>query len=166
MEPGEVVTYQLTPEELEKYKKGDVKPMAAAAKKLTKEDLTKEVYLKLVKQGKIDAHIRKEYGISNWTTLKRMKDAWGITGDGRASQTVTDSTLPAGVSLEQIMDKLNIIATEQAETKKQLNGICEILTQLTQKNNSPNDQYIQNRDEKSNNDQTVDLIRALLKELL
>ncbi|HZG82042.1 MAG TPA: hypothetical protein VEZ13_14830, partial [Brevibacillus sp.] len=127
---------------------------------------TKEVYLKLVKQGKIDAHIRKEYGISNWTTLKRMKDAWGITGDGRASQTVKDSASPAGVSLEQIMDKLNFIAAEQAETKKQLNGICEILTQLTQKNNSPMDQYIQNYNEKSKDDKSYELIRQLLKELL
>ncbi|QQE75703.1 hypothetical protein KDJ56_07130 [Brevibacillus composti] len=174
MQPGEVITYQLTHEELEKYKKGDVKQMTAVSKtkneqrekRLTKTDLTKEVYLKLVKQGMIDAHIRREYGISSWTTLKRMKDAWGITSDSGASKTVKAPVVPSGISMEQIMTKLNEIAADQAETKKQLNEIRELLIQLPKEIQTPNCQYIQKEDEESNKDQTYELIRKLLKKLL
>lgn len=166
MQPGEVITYQLTPEELEEFKKGDPKQMKAAAKRLTKADLTKEVYLKLVKQGMIDAHIRKEYGISNWTTLKRMKDAWGITGNGETNQAAISSTPPTGITTEQLMNKLGEMAADQAETKKQLNEIRELLTQLSKEIKTPNRQYIQKEDEESNKDHTDELIRKLLKELL
>ncbi|GED34015.1 hypothetical protein P9G84_22450 [Brevibacillus centrosporus] len=162
--PSEVITYKLSPVEMAKLLEGDKKSMGAATK--SKRDLTKDVYLKLVKQGMIDSHIRKEYGISNWRALKRLKDAWGIAGDSGASKGTKAPVVPAGVTLEQVMTKLNEVAAEQAETKKQLNGIHEILTQLTQKINSPVDQYIQNGEEKSNSDNSAELIRALLKELL
>ncbi|WP_419877691.1 hypothetical protein [Brevibacillus centrosporus] len=162
--PSEVITYKLSPVEMARLLEGDEGSMGAATK--SKKDLTKDVYLKLVKQGMIDSHIRKEYGISNWTALKRMKDTWGIAVDGGASKGAEAPVVPAYVSLEQVMTKLIEVAAEQAETKKQLNGIHEILTQLMQKINSPVDQYIQNEREKSNDDKSVELIRALLKELL
>ncbi|XOS91835.1 hypothetical protein ACLMAB_26155 [Brevibacillus laterosporus] len=162
MLPGEVITYKLSPGEMTKLLEGDKNVMGSAAK--SKKDLTKDVYLKLVKQGMIDSHIRRKYGISNWTQLKRMKDAWGISGDSE-SKTPPKDKAPTGISPEQIMTRLDEMAAGQAEIKKQLNGIWEILTQLT-KENKPNSQYIQNENEKSNDDDSIVLIRKLLKELL
>ncbi|MED1786170.1 hypothetical protein P4V47_01355 [Brevibacillus laterosporus] len=162
MFPGEVITYKLSPEEMKKLLEGDKNVMGAAAK--SKKDLTKDVYLKLVKQGMIDSDIRRKYGISNWTQLKRMKNAWGISGDSESKTTPKDKVL-AGISPEQIMTRLDEMAAGQAEIKKQLNGILEILTQLT-KENKPNSQYSQNENEKSNGDDSIVLIRKLLKELL
>ncbi|UED76084.1 hypothetical protein [Brevibacillus sp. DP1.3A] len=162
MEPSEVITYRLSPEEMERLMKGDKTTMGAAPK--TKKDLTKDVYLKLIKQGKLDSHIRKEYGLSSWTQLKRMKENWGIAGGSGAEE--KQVAVPVETSLEQVMARMDEMAAEHAETKKQLNGIGEILTQLTQKINSPNTQYIQNDGEKSNDQQVNELIRKLLKELL
>ncbi|MEJ8546613.1 hypothetical protein [Brevibacillus borstelensis] len=172
MQPGEVVTYQLPPEELKKYKEGDGKQMGAVVKikgdqqkqKLTKADLTKAVYLKLVKEGMLDAQIRKQYNISSWTILKRLKDSWGITTDPQ-KKTKTNPVEP-NVSNEQVLNQLNQLAEEQVETKKQLNEIRELLIQLSKEIKTPNCEYIQKEDEESNKDRTVELIRKLLKELL
>ncbi|GEC93801.1 hypothetical protein [Brevibacillus brevis] len=162
MEPSEVITYRLSPEEMERLVKGDKNTMGAATK--SRKDLTKEVYLKLVKQGKIDSHIRKEYGLSSWTQLKRMKENWGILEASGAGN--KRDAAPVEVSLEEVMARMDELAAEHAETKKQLNELREMLTQLKQEMKLPNRQYIPNVDEKSNNDRTIELMRALLKELL
>ncbi len=157
---GEVIFYKLSPEEIKKLLGGD-ENLKDAAK--NKKDLTKGVYLKLISQGKNDAHIRKEYGISSWTALKRMKDAWGVTGESISTE---NDDAPTTVTFEKIISQLDELAAGQAEIKKQLSGIGEILTQLTKENHLPNSQFSQNLAEQSNTDQTVELIRALLKELL
>ncbi|MFI8712018.1 hypothetical protein [Brevibacillus brevis] len=164
MEPSEVVTYRLSPEEMERLMKGDKATMGAAPK--TKKDLTKEVYLKLVKQGKLDSHIRKEYGLSSWTQMKRMKENWGIAGGSGAAASKKRDAAPVERSLEQLMARMDKLTAEHAETKKQLNELQGMLTQLKQEVNIPNRQYISNGDEKSNNDKTIELMRTLLKELL
>lgn len=164
MQPGEVITYRLSPEELEIYRKGDDKGMSNAVttkrqpQKLTKSDLTKDIYRKLVNQGMSDRQIREKYNIGSWATLQKIKDTWGVAPDEKVEANPASSGQTE--LAERILVQISKMAVEQEETKKQLNEIREILTQLTRKINSPGDQYTRF------NDESYELIRKLLKKLL
>ena len=122
--PGEVTSYQLSPEELEKYRSNTVskkveskplnlhlqkKPIVKEMDGVQKEMLTKSLYLELKSQGKNNKEIMKQFGLNNVKFYKLKNDS-GLVHTEPRQQVIKEKEVVEEVTaiqeLKQEIDKL------------------------------------------------------------
>lgn len=130
--PGEVKSYQSSPEELEKYRsntavtKIEKKPLNLQTKpkkelEPVQKELTKEIYLKLHSEGKLDKDVMEKFNM-NHNLFYKLKKQWGLTGTnhkGKNSNSSSNLVEPAPL-VEDTARKQQI-----EELKKELNRVTK-----------------------------------------
>ncbi|QZT34002.1 hypothetical protein HUR95_00750 [Caldalkalibacillus thermarum TA2.A1] len=110
---SEVKTYKLSPEELEKYRKGTVK---TEMEKAEKQELTKEKYLELKQQGKKDKEIAEQHGMSQ-SKLSMIKRKWDLGGVRVNMQGEEQQKVEAVVNVAAQKEKSRVTELEKEVTK-------------------------------------------------
>lgn len=107
---GEVVTYQLSPVELEAYRnKGGFKL------------LTKEDYLKRKEQGKTDKDIMQEFNC-NHNRMNMLKKEWGLIGAFRTTQESNSNPQETPVPVE----KPKLIIELEQQLQKETDRVAKL----------------------------------------
>lgn len=163
----EVKVYKLSPEELEKYRKGSKETKEVKLMDNDQKELTREKYIELKQAGLTDTQIAKQFDLHP-PELTSLKHQWGLSGyrvnrekrNPEEEQDVTDKSIPSEET------KLEALERQIADLKKELEEKEQDLLQREAEISRLIDQNAELFNELGTYKKKYDVLRTALKELL